>query len=208
MSLIENLRHQYDDFLIDIPRWQLPNEGISSLQGPSGSGKTSVIRLLLGLDACPGLVWKIGGVDIAQLPVREKKLGVVFQSLDLFPHMNAEQNWLFGRESRGLDLSAPIVKEIPRRLKIDGLAKQSVMTMSGGERQRVALARALLLEPRFLFLDEPFSALDIELRSTARALVREVIGSMKIPTLLITHDPEDVRELSDHQFRIHHGKLV
>ena len=208
MSLIENLRHQYDDFLIDIPRWELSDEGISSLQGPSGSGKTSVIRLLLGLDACPGLLWKIQGVDVAQLPVREKKLGVVFQSLDLFPHMTAEQNWLFGRESRGLDLSSALVKEIPHRLKIDGLAKQNVMTMSGGERQRVALARALLLEPRFLFLDEPFSALDIELRSAARALVREVIRSMRIPTLLITHDPEDVRELSDHQFKIQNGKLT
>lgn len=208
MSLIENLRHQYDDFLIDIPRWELPGTGISSLQGPSGSGKTSVIRLLLGLDSCPGLVWKIQGVDIARLSVREKKLGVVFQSLDLFPHMTAEQNWLFGRESRGLALSAPLVKEIPRRLKIDSLAKQSVQSMSGGERQRVALARALLLEPRFLFLDEPFSALDIELRSEARALVREVIHEMRIPTLLITHDPDDVRELSEHQFKIKNGRLV
>lgn len=208
MSLIENLRHQYDDFLIDIPHWQLPDVGISSLQGPSGSGKTSVIRLLLGLDTCPGLVWKMGEVDIAALSVRDKKLGVVFQSLDLFPHMTAEQNWLFGRESRGLDLSSSIVKEIPRRLKIDGLAKQNVMTMSGGERQRVALARALLLEPRFLFLDEPFSALDVELRSDTRALVREVIVSMQVPTLLITHDPDDVRELSEHQFKIHNGRLV
>ena len=208
MSLIENLRHQYDDFLIDIPRWELPDEGISSLQGPSGSGKTSVIRLLLGLDPCPGLVWKIRSVDIAPLSVREKKLGVVFQSLDLFPHMTAEENWLFGRESRGLDLFAPLVKEIPRRLKIDSLAKQNVMTMSGGERQRVALARALLLEPRFLFLDEPFSALDVEMRGEARKLVREVIHEMKIPTLLITHDPEDVHELGDHQFKIQAGQVV
>ena len=208
MSLIENLNHQYDDFLIDIPRWELPDEGISSLQGPSGSGKTSVIRLLLGLDPCPSLVWNLKGTDIAKLPVREKKLGVVFQTLDLFPHMTAEQNWLFGRQSRKLALSANIVTEVPKRLKIAHLSKQSVTTMSGGERQRVALARALLSEPRFLFLDEPFSALDVELRTGARQLVRDVIHEMKIPTLLITHDPEDVRSLGDHQFKIHNGCLL
>lgn len=207
MSQIENLNHQYDDFLISIPKWTLPDEGISSLQGASGSGKTSVIRLLLGLDPCPQLSWKFKDVDVAKLPVRDRKLGVVFQSLDLFPHMTAEENWLFGRESRKLDLSADLVKEIPRRLKIASLAKQNVMTMSGGERQRVALARALLLEPRFLFLDEPFSALDVEMRSEARQLVREVIHEMKIPTLMITHDPEDVKSLADHQFRIKSGRL-
>lgn len=208
MSQIENLNHQYDDFLIFIPSWQLPDEGISSLQGPSGSGKTSVIRLLLGLDECPGLVWNLKGVDIAKLSVRDKKLGVVFQSLDLFPHMTGQENWLFGRESRGLALDVPLVREIPRRLRIDHLANQNVMKMSGGERQRVALARALLLDPRFLFLDEPFSALDVELRSEARELVREVIREMKIPTLLITHDPEDVRVLADHQFKMRNGQLL
>lgn len=208
MSQIENLQHQYDDFLIDIPRWEIPDVGISSLQGPSGSGKTSVIRLLLGLDQCPSLVWNIQGVNIARLPVREKRLGVVFQSLDLFPHMNAEENWLFGRQSRGLDLNSALVKEIPRRLKIDLLKNQSVTTMSGGERQRVALARALLLEPRFLFLDEPFSALDIEMRAEARQLVREVISEIKIPTLLITHDPDDVKALASQQFKIQNGRLV
>ena len=207
MSRIENLQHEYDDFLISIPQWELPDEGISSLQGPSGSGKTSVIRLLLGLDPCPGLSWKIKGVDVAPLPVREKRLGVVFQTLDLFPHMSAEENWLFGRESRRLTKVSPLVTEIPKRLKIAHLAKQSVMTMSGGERQRVALARALLLEPRFLFLDEPFSALDVEMRTEARKLVREVINEIKIPTLLITHDPEDVKDLADHQFKIQNGKL-
>src|SRR5882762_2710258 len=95
MSLVEQLEKKYDDFTIDIPRWEILDKGVTALSGPSGSGKTTVFRILIGLIPCPGMMWNFGDVDLARLPVGERRLGVVFQSLELFPHMTARENIFF-----------------------------------------------------------------------------------------------------------------
>lgn len=210
MSLVKNLIRDYgDDFKIEIPHWEIPDQGITALWGPSGAGKTSVFRLLIGLEPCPGLQWHFQGEDLAQLPVPQKKLGVVFQSLELFPHMTALENIRFAAQARKVNEADQKISALARDLNIDAILQRSVEVLSGGERQRVALARALIGEPRFLFLDEPFSALDAELRSEARELVKKVVKEQyQIPTLLITHDPEDLKILADRVVKIKNGKLV
>jgi sulfate transport system ATP-binding protein/putative spermidine/putrescine transport system ATP-binding protein len=210
MSVIKNLHREYPGFTIDIPYWEIADRGITALSGPSGSGKTTVFRLLTGLEPCPGLSWEFGGVDLASLPPPARRLGVVFQSFELFPHMTAEQNIFFAARARGLrgDEFSARVTELVRDLGLSDCLGRRASVLSGGEAQRVALARAVIAQPRFLFLDEPFSSLDRDLRIEARALVRQVISRLGIPTLLITHDEDDLRALAASVVRIRAGRLV
>jgi ABC-type sugar transport system ATPase subunit len=169
-----------------------------------------VFRLLMGLEPCPGLVWKFGGEDLAKLPAPERRLGVVFQNLELFPHMTAAENVLFAAKARKIgDKEAKgRLQDLAEELRMNSYLQRQARVLSGGEAQRVALARAVIAQPRFLFLDEPFSSLDAELRGEARALVKKLITRLKIPTLLVTHDSEDLRELADKVVKIQNGKLV
>jgi sulfate transport system ATP-binding protein/putative spermidine/putrescine transport system ATP-binding protein len=210
MSRIENLIRHYDGFDLNIPEWEIADHGITALWGPSGAGKTTVFRLLIGLEECPGLSWKFRGVDLAALPVPERRLGVVFQSLELFPHMSAQENILFAARARGLSAedSGARLKELSNDLQMGSFLARKASVLSGGEAQRVALARAVIAQPRFLFLDEPFSALDTELRADARAMVKRTIERLQIPTLLITHDTEDLKQLALVTVKIRAGRLV
>src|SRR5262249_20906512 len=152
---------------------------------------TSVFRVLIGLEECRGLKWTFGGEDLAALPVPQRRLGVLFQSLELFPHMTARENIEFAAAAARLE--GAVVKErlsqLTEDLRMNSYLARKAHLLSGGEAQRVALARAVIGGPRFLFLDEPFSALDAELKSDARTVVKKVIEKYQIPTLLITHDP-------------------
>lgn len=214
MSLVERLVKNYDGFSIEIPRWEIPDSGVTALWGPSGSGKTSVFRLLIGLEPCPGLSWKFDGVDLAQLPVPARRLGVLFQSLELFPHMTAEENIWFAAEARldsarfDRDVARARLKELTEDLRMSGYLGRKAHLLSGGEAQRVALARAVIAQPRFLFLDEPFSSLDAELKMDARGVVKRVIDKFKIPTLLITHDRDDLMALAQNVVKIKDGRLA
>lgn len=211
MSSIKNLRADYGDFRIDIPEWQILDEGVTALWGPSGAGKTSVFRLLLGLDSAEkGFTWNCQGEDLAALSTPDRRLGVVFQTLELFPHMTARQNIMFAAESRKIsrDSAETHLRSLAETLGLASLMDRRASVLSGGERQRVALARALIGKPRILFLDEPFSALDADLRSDARTLVREAIAAEKIPTVLITHDREDLNVLAAKVSEIKDGRLV
>jgi ABC-type sugar transport system ATPase subunit len=207
---ITKLVRDYDGFKIDIPEWTIADHGVTALSGPSGSGKTSVIRLLLGLDECPSLSWRIGDIDIAKLPIELRQLAVVFQNYELFPHMTAEQNIEFAAKAEGLTPveREPRMRRLVERLQLGPILDRRASILSGGERQRVALARALIREPRFLFLDEPFSALDADLRRDARQLVKAIVSEYKVPTLLVSHDAADIEALANQVTRISNGRLV
>ncbi len=211
MSFVENLHRKYDsDFSLDIPRWEILDQGVTVLSGPSGSGKTSLFRILLGLEACPGMRWDFKGQAIHQLAAPQRKFGVVFQTLDLFPHLSAEENILFAARARKIESrrQKEHLAELVDRLQMQNFLHRSASILSGGEKQRVALARALIGEPQMLFLDEPFSALDEELREEGRKMLKRVISEEKIPTLLVTHDPRDVDFLADKISKIKDGKIL
>ena len=219
MSWVRNLFLDYrsfsgapeDAFTIDIPKWEILDEGVTSLWGPSGAGKTSVFRLLLGLEnARKDFTWEFAGTDLAKLPTPEKRLGVVFQTLELFPHMTAEENIRFAADARRIP-GAEAKSHLAELVETLGLAScigRKAALLSGGEKQRVALARALIGKPRVLFLDEPFSALDAGLRSEARDLVKRAIAREKLPTVLITHDREDLESFGGKVSEISAGRIV
>lgn len=210
MSYVENLQRNFGDFRIDIPQWEILDEGVTVLWGPSGSGKTSVFRLLLGLEACSTLKWNFQGQDLAKLKTPQKKIGVVFQSLDLFPHMTAKENILFAARARNINAEKARnrLKDLATTLKMESFLERPASVLSGGEKQRVAIARAIIGEPRLLLLDEPFSALDQELREESRQLLKRVIEVERIPTLLVTHDQRDVEILANKVSTIRDGVLV
>ena len=210
MSQVEALFADFDDFKIEIPSWEILDSGVTALWGPSGAGKTSVLRLLIGLDQPRSLRWIFQGEDIAQLSTPERRLGVVFQSYELFPHLTARENIVFAAESRKIpkEQATRALDEFIQILKLDNCLNRKAALLSGGEKQRVALARALIGEPRLLMLDEAFSALDETMRAEARELVKKVIELKKIPTILITHDRQDIKALAQKVSEIDAGKIV
>jgi sulfate transport system ATP-binding protein/putative spermidine/putrescine transport system ATP-binding protein len=211
MSLVENLFKSYGDFKINIPKWQILDEGVTVLWGPSGSGKTSLFRLLIGLEPSgPQFRWMFEEQDLARLPVPRRRLGVVFQTLDLFPHLTAAENVLFAAEARRIPAVKARAKlaELAETLQMNPFLNRPAGVLSGGEKQRVAIARALIGEPRMLLLDEPFSALDQELRQESRKLLKRVIDKEKVPTLLVTHDPMDVEILATKISTMKNGEVM
>ena len=210
MSLVENLHHSYGEFKLDIDKLEIPDQGVTVLWGPSGSGKTTIFRILLGLEPCPGMTWKWNDIDIAKKKSPDRRLGVVFQSLDLFPHMTALENILFAARARRVDTkkAQAHLAEISQEMQMENFMNRKAAVLSGGEKQRVAIARAIIGEPRMLLMDEPFSALDAELRADSRRLVKNLIVRQKIPTLIITHDQQDVTDLADKVIKIREGKIT
>lgn len=199
MSIVENLEIKKDDFTLSIPKWEILDEGIHALSGPSGAGKTTILRALMGLEKSNKFTWKFLGEDVASLPIEKRRLGVVFQTWDLFPHMTALENVEFAARARGLDEQT--LKNrwewIRETLKMGPFLETQASVLSGGEKQRTALARALIAKPRMLLLDEPFTALDENLRDAARDLLKQVVEIDKVPAILVTHDSRDIQKLAN-----------
>ncbi|MCX7979224.1 MAG: ATP-binding cassette domain-containing protein [Bdellovibrionaceae bacterium] len=209
MSLVRDLRFDFGDFSVDVPQMEIPDKGVTVLSGPSGSGKSSILRALIGLIQVPQMVWEFQGEDLNRLPIPERRLGVVFQNYDLFPHMSVYENVLFAARARRIPESEFLerYRRISSLLHLEEFAHRKASVVSGGERQRAALARAVIGRPRVLLLDEPFSALDSHLRSESRNLVKELVKTLEIPALLVTHDEEDVRVLADERIYIEKGRI-
>jgi molybdate transport system ATP-binding protein len=189
--------------------------GITVIMGPSGSGKSTILSLLAGLAlplrgkvAVGDDVW----LDIAgkiNVPVHRRRLAYVFQNLALFPHMTAIHNVTYGMD-RSTDREARRVRAqtLLDKVGVGHLAKRRPRTFSGGEAQRVALARAIARSPRVVLLDEPFSALDRDLRAQLTSLVRELAGELEVPIIHVTHSVAEARLLADQVIRIEKGKVV
>ncbi|MDQ7955614.1 MAG: ATP-binding cassette domain-containing protein [Pseudomonadota bacterium] len=189
----------------------------TALLGASGSGKSTVLQAIAGL--LPGVEGhvRVDGqtlLDSAQgidRPARERGVGVVFQDYALFPHLTVHQNLCFGVRRLG---RAPAtgamerVEALMAQFDIAVLRHAYPRHLSGGQRQRVALARALATAPRLLLLDEPLSALDTELRIRLRAELAQMLARVQVPTLLVTHDPQDVEALAQSVVRLDGGRVV
>lgn len=208
MSVVKNLRKKIGNISIDINEWDIADQGLTVLWGASGAGKTTVLRMLLGLEPADApFEWQIGEHNLAVLPPHQKKIGVVFQHLALFPHLTAKENILFPLQAAGQSIELSHWEEIISLLGIASVLEQKTYKLSGGEKQRVALGRALVTRPRLLILDEPFSALDIQLKKQARALLKKTMENYKIPVLLVSHDPQDVEALAQRVVILENGKI-
>ena len=204
MSFVENLEIKKKDFNSSVSKWQICDEGIHILSGPYGAGTTTLLRALMGLENTHKFKRNFLGEDLEALPIEKRRLGVVFQTWDLFPHMTAMENIEFAAKARGLD-GATLIKRwewIEETLKMQSFVHTKAEVLSGGEKQRTALARALIAKPRMLLLDEPFTSLDENLRDAARDLLKKVVEMDKVPALLVTHDTKDIQMLADEVTKI------
>jgi sulfate transport system ATP-binding protein len=186
---------------------------LMALLGPSGSGKTTLLRLVAGLESPSQGRILFGDEDATQLSVRHRRVGFVFQHYALFKHMSVADNVAYGLRVRPRG-SRPAEPEIRRRVddllelvQLGGLGKRYPTQLSGGQRQRVALARALAVEPRVLLLDEPFGALDAQVRRDLRRWLRELHDRTGHTTLFVTHDQEEALELADRVAILHRGRI-
>lgn len=168
---------------------------VLALMGPSGSGKSSILSWMTGtLDSAirsSGEVW-LGEVLLSDLPVEQRRLGLMLQQDYLFPHMTVGQNLKFGLRGGSRDSRNKMVIDSLEKAGLSDMQDRHPDTLSGGQRARVSLLRTLLSEPHALLLDEPFSRLDVTLRSTIRAFAWQAASAL--PTLLVTHDIDDVPE--------------
>lgn len=213
MSHIKNLVLNMDDFELNIQELLIPEKGITAILGSSGSGKTTFLKTLIGLYQPHGWSWTFKGELLSALDIGKRRLGVVFQSYDLFPHLTAEENIDLVLKARNPEKAARAsaqnkVEKYISQLNLESCRATRAQYLSGGEKQRVALLRALVSNPRILLLDEPFSALDTDLRSEARLLVKELLSQLDIPVYLVTHDKEDVATLAENVIRLENGKLI
>lgn len=183
---------------------------VLALLGPSGCGKTTALRIAAGLQLQDRGQVLLDGQDITAWPPERRKIGMVFQSYALFPHLSVGGNVAYGLRMRGLGRKAAAAKAMSalERVRLSHAFDRRPEHLSGGEQQRVALARALVIEPRVLLLDEPFSNLDAGLRRELRAELAGLRATVRIPMVFVTHDQEEALALADRIALLRAGKLV
>lgn len=211
---ISRLRRQFGSHVaLDDVNLTIAEGEFVAVLGPSGSGKTSLLRILAGLDHPDAGTVQRDGEDLLALDARRRGVGLVFQHYALFPHMTVAQNVAFGlrvrpwrQRPRATAIKAR-VQELLKRVELDGFAERYPAQLSGGQRQRVALARALATEPKLLLLDEPFGALDAQVRGNLRRWLREFHRSLGITTLFVTHDQDEALEMADRVVVMNRGRI-
>jgi molybdate transport system ATP-binding protein len=185
-----------------------------ALVGPSGSGKSTTLRSIAGLYHPANALVLVDGVAWADssrkvcLPARQRRVGLVFQSYALFPHMTARENVEAALGHVERERRSECARRLLARVNLEGLGERKSDRLSGGQRQRVALARALARDPAVLLLDEPFSAVD---QATRERLKRELVAlrrTMAMPIVLVTHDLGEAMALADRLVVLHHGRTL
>ncbi len=178
--------------------------------GPSGCGKTSLLNAIAGFLSIQHGVISVGDKDVSRLPVRQRRIGMVFQSHALFPHLTVAENIAFGLRIRG-ENNAEIRKRVDEAcalVQLEGFGDRYPKSLSGGQQQRVALARSLVLNPDVLLLDEPLSSLDAKLRRQMRLELRELQEATGVTMVYVTHDQEEAFALGDLVAVMNQGRIA
>jgi molybdate transport system ATP-binding protein len=185
-----------------------------ALVGPSGSGKTTTLRSIAGLYrpvhgriACHGSVWFDTAAGLF-VPPRQRRIGLVFQSYALFPHLTAIENVTEALRDMPAQTRHDEARTLLARMHLQGMEDRRPAQLSGGQQQRVAVARALARRPDVLLLDEPFSAVDRVTRRRLRRELGEIRRDLSMPVILVTHDLDDVTRLADQVCVMNHGKIL
>ena len=207
---IENLKKIFEENRgIEKIDFSIEKGELISLLGPSGCGKTTLLNIIGGfLKPDNGKIY-LEDRDITDIPPEKRDISTVFQSYALFPHMNVLENIKYGLKYKKLTKKEQneLALEYLKIVGLDGYEKKSIQELSGGQQQRVALARALVLYPKILLLDEPFSNLDAKLKISMREELKELQKNLKISMIFVTHDQEEALSISDKVVVMNNGKI-
>ncbi len=209
IKLKKRLKGYKSDFILDVDI-SIRKGSFITIFGRSGAGKTTLLKMLAGLlkpdegfIEVSGKVWYDSTMGI-DLPPQKRRVGVVFQDYALFPNMTVEENILYGMEKKDEDLLEMLLS----LTELKELRKRKPQSLSGGQKQRVALARAVARKPDILLLDEPLSALDIDMRKKLQEELQMIHRTFSLTTFLISHDFSEVFRLSDKVFVMENGKII
>jgi molybdate transport system ATP-binding protein len=208
------LSHRLGDFVLDAEFEFGDQAGVTALFGPSGAGKSTIINAIAGLLRPEAGHIELGGevlFDSARgvwVPARERRIGVVFQDLRLFPHLSVRANLLYGAQ-RAKNRSDPgNIDAVVALLGLESLLARRPRTLSGGERSRVALARALLMQPKALLLDEPLASLDAARKAEILPYLEKLVRETQIPMLYVSHALDEVAQLAERMVVVKAGRVV
>ena len=209
---INNLQHSYDGTTQSIKdvNFKVRSGEFISILGHSGCGKSTLLRLIAGLEEQTEGTIKINGEIISddkfQTPTEKRGLGLVVQEKALFPHLSVLKNTSFGIKNNEAGRSKAM--DLLDLFEVSHLASKYPNEISGGEQQRVALARALAPEPRILLLDEPFNALDEELKNNLHNETKKIIEEKNLTVLMVSHDKNEAIFFSDRQIIMENGRII
>ena len=188
---------------------EVPQGSLTALLGPSGSGKSTLLRIVAGLTPLDDGHVELNGRDVTDVPPRHRNIGFCFQDYAPFRHLSVFDNVAYGlkvqrvpREQRRRE-----VQELLSLVRLEAFADRYPRQLSGGQRQRMALARALAIKPEVLLLDEPFAALDAQVRGELRTWVRNLQRELGITTILVTHDQSEAMEVADRLVILNDGRI-
>ena len=207
---VKDVSKQFGVFsALDDVSLEVPEGSLTALLGPSGSGKSTLLRIVAGLETPDSGSVFIDGSDVTAARPQERGIGFVFQHYAAFAHMSVRDNVAFGLRIRKRPANE-VRERVDELLALVGLTAwsgQRPAQLSGGQRQRMALARALAVDPRVLLLDEPFGALDANVRAELRSWLRRLHDEQGVTTVLVTHDQEEAMEVADTIAVMNAGKI-
>jgi sulfate transport system ATP-binding protein len=207
---IENVNKRFGDFVaLDGVSLEVPTGSLVALLGPSGSGKSTLLRIIAGLEKPDSGAIRIADEDVSATSPQERGIGFVFQHYAAFKHMTVFENVAFGLRIRRRSRAEikQRVHELLELVQLEGMAKRYPSQLSGGQRQRMGLARALAVDPKVLLLDEPFGALDAQVRKELRAWLRRLHDETHTTTVIVTHDQEEAMEVAETVAVMNRGKV-
>jgi sulfate transport system ATP-binding protein len=207
---VRSVEKRFGDFTaLDDVSLMVQDGALTALLGPSGSGKSTLLRIIAGLETPDAGEVLIGDRDVTRSPARTRGAGFVFQHYAPFKHMTVHDNVAFGLtvRKRPKNEIAARVKELLALVRLDGLADRYPSQLSGGQLQRMALARALAVQPQVLLLDEPFGALDAQVRGELREWLRRLHDEIQVTTIFVTHDQEEAMEVAKQIVVMNAGRI-
>ena len=207
---VRNVAKRFGDFVaLDDVCIRVDDGSLTALLGPSGSGKSTLLRIIAGLETPDSGSVVIDEQEITTTPARSRGVGFVFQHYAPFKHMTVHDNVAFGLTVRKRPKAeiGPRVEELLGLVRLDGLAERYPSQLSGGQLQRMALARALAVQPRVLLLDEPFGALDAQVRGELREWLRRLHEEIHVTTIFVTHDQEEAMEVAEQIVVMNKGRI-
>ncbi len=199
---IENACKGFDEILFEMINLEVKKGEIVAILGNSGCGKSTLLRIICGLEKLDEGEVYLDGKNISQIHPSKRKIGMIFQKPVLYPHLSVEKNITLGIP-KDIDKKGrkKMVREILATVQLDGFENRKIDELSGGEKQRVSFARAMLSKPNALMMDEPFSALDNEIRNELCDWTRKFLKDLEIPVIHVTHDENEANRIADRVIR-------